>query len=235
MLKQLKAEVRSLANKDSAAGAQRFFKTGKGEYGEGDLFLGIRAPVIKQIGKKYKDIAIDDVEILLSSKYNEERAMALFILSEKYSKAEKAEDNRAQKNIYDTYLRNFKYVNNWNLVDGSAPYITGRYLLNKDRRILTKWAKDSNMWVRRIAIVSNWWFIRKNDLSSVFEISELLLDDKHDLMHKATGWMLREAYKKDSKAVEEFLTKHIRKLPRTTLRYAIERMPETKRKEFLKK
>ncbi len=224
-------EIRALANKEIAQHSLRFFKTDKGEYGHGDLFLGVRAPKIRLIAKKHIDISITDMKTLIQSKYHEERFLGLIILVNKYAKTK---DKKNQNQLYKIYVYSFKYINNWNLVDVTCPHVTGKHLIDKDRTILYKWAKSEDLWAKRIAMVSTFSFIRKNDLEDTFKIAEILLHDEHDLIHKAVGWMLREAGKRDLKREETFLKKYYKTMPRTMLRYAIEKFPETKRQKYLK-
>ena len=212
-----------------------FFKTGKGEYGEGDVFIGVIVPDIRQIAKKYIDLPLTEVKKIIKSKIHEERLLSLIILVEKYKLAEKNNKEKEQTKIYNFYCSHFKYINNWDLVDVTCPHIVGKYLFNKDRSILKTWANSDHLWTKRISIITNWWFIRNNDLSEVFKIARILLNDEHDLIHKAVGWMLREAAKKDVKKVEVFLKKYYKKMPRTMLRYTIERFSKNKRKEYLLK
>ena len=224
-------EIRALANKEIAQHSLRFFKTDKGEYGHGDLFLGVRAPKIRLIAKKHIDISITDMQTLIRSKYHEERFLGLIILVNKYAKTK---DKKNRNQLYKIYVYSFKYINNWNLVDVTCPHVTGKHLIDKDRTILYKWAKSEDLWAKRIAMVSTFSFIRKNDLEDTFKIAEILLHDEHDLIHKAVGWMLREAGKRDLKREETFLKKYYKTMPRTMLRYAIEKFPETKRQKYLK-
>ena len=224
-------EIRALANKEIAQHSLRFFKTDKGEYGHGDLFLGVRAPKIRSIAKKHIDISITDMKTLIQSKYHEERFLGLIILVNKYAKTK---DKKNRNQLYKIYVSSFKYINNWNLVDVTCPHVTGKHLIDKDRTILYKWAKSEDLWTKRIAMVSTFSFIRKNDLEDTFKIAEILLHDEHDLIHKAVGWMLREAGKRDLKREETFLKKYYKTMPRTMLRYAIEKFPETKRQKYLK-
>jgi 3-methyladenine DNA glycosylase AlkD len=224
-------EIRALANKEIAENSLRFFKTGKGEYGYSDIFLGVRAPKIRSIAKKHIDISIADMKTLIQSKYHEERFLGLIILVNKYSKIK---DKKNQNKLYKIYVSSFKYINNWDLVDVTCPHVTGKHLMDKDRTIIYKWAKSDDIWTKRIAIVSTFSFIRKNDLEDTFKIAEILLQDKHDLIHKAVGWMLREAGKRDIKKEETFLKKHYKMMPRTMLRYAIEKFPEDKRQKYLR-
>ncbi len=224
-------EIRALADKEIAQHSLRFFKTGKGEYGYGDIFLGVRAPKIRLIAKKHIDISIADMKTLIQSKYHEERLLGLIILVNKYSKNR---DKKTRNQLYKIYVSSFKYINNWDLVDVTCPHVIGKHLMDKDRSILYAWAKTEDLWTKRIAIVSTHCFIRKNELQDTFKIAEILLHDTHDLIHKAVGWMLREAGKRDIEKEEDFLKKHYRTMPRTMLRYAIERFPEPKRQKYLK-
>ena len=231
LIRQLKNELHGLADSRQAKILQRFFKTGKGEYGEGDIFLGIKVPVQCQVTKKYSTLSLSDIKKLLHSKIHEERMVGLFILVRQYEKADKG----SKKKIFSFYLKNTAGINNWDLVDLSAPNIVGNFLLDKPRKILYKLAKSKVLWERRIAILATFAFIRNNDLKDAFKLSEILLNDQHDLMHKAVGWMLREAGKRDQSALERFLKKHTKKMPRTMLRYAIEKFSECKRKFYMKK
>lgn len=225
----LERDLKRVSNKKQAAILQRFFKTGKGEYGEGDIFLGIKVPVQRQFVKKYGDLPLADVKQLLKSKIHEYRLVGILILVAQYAQG----DDTAKKKIYTMYLQNTRNVNNWDLVDLSAPNIVGDYLQNKDRSVLYKMAKSKNLWEKRISIISTFAFIRNNDFKDTLSISEILLKDNHDLIHKAVGWMLREVGKRDQAAEERFLNKYHRVMPRTMLRYAIERFREKKRKWYL--
>ena len=224
-------EMAKLANPKIAEHSQRFFKTAKGQYGYGDKFIGIRVPQLRKLAKKYVDLRITDITKLIKSKIHEERLVGLLILVYKF-KSTKADSDK--KKIYSFYTKHFKYINNWDLVDVSCPHIVGSHLMDKNRDTLYVWAKSNHLWTKRIAMVSNWWFIRNGDLNDVFKISKILLADEHDLIHKAVGWMLREAGKQDQKALEVFLKKHYQVMPRTMLRYSIEKFPETKRQRYLK-
>jgi len=225
------SELKKVASKEKIAIYQRFFKTGKGEYGEGDVFLGVAVPETRKVARKFKHLSLEGLKSPLSSRFHEERLCALLVLVEKFEKAS-GED---QKEIYDFYMSNAKYINNWDLVDSSAPKIPGEYLLNRQRKILYSLAKSSDLWERRISILSTFAFIKQNDLDDTFKLSEFLLNDNHDLIHKAVGWMLREAGKRDKAKLAEFLEKHAKKMPRTMLRYSIEKFSEKERKEFMKK
>jgi len=227
----LKKELKEISNPRQAKILRRFFKTGKGEYGEGDIFLGVKVPDQRKIVNKFSELSLKDLEKLLSSKIHEYRMSALFILIKRYEKANEQE----KKRIFNFYLKNTKNINNWDLVDLSAPKIVGDYLLNKPKDVLCKLAKSNNLWERRIAIISTLAFIRNNEFNDTLKTSRVLLSDKHDLIHKAVGWMLREVGKRDQKIEEEFLKKHYSKMPRVMLRYAIERFEERKRKFYLEK
>ena len=233
MLKQIKNEMENLANPRKARILSRFFKTGRGQYGEGDLFLGITVPQTRAVARKFREAEMDVIKGLLSSKIHEHRLLGLLILVERFGRAGKEE----QQKIYRFYLGNTAMINNWDLVDLSAPKIIGEWLVDneQDREILEKLARSKDLWNRRIAIVSTYALIRKNQFRETLDISKMLLNDKHDLIHKAVGWMLREVWKMDSGTAEEFLKKHAAIMPRTMLRYAIERMDDGKRKQFLRK
>jgi len=231
MLDQIKRELSQLSDPDRAKKLAGFFKTGKGQYGEGDLFLGIPVPEQRKVANRYTDLLLNDLQELLNSKFHEHRLTALLILISKYRKAE----NSGKEEIFSFYLKNTENINNWDLVDLSAPKIVGDYLVNKDRFILYKLAKSNNLWERRIAILSTFKFIGNNDFEDALSISELLLHDKHDLIHKAVGWALREIGKRDQEVEERFLTKYCMQMPRTMLRYAIEKFDEKKRKFYLTK
>jgi len=229
-LNRLKKELRSLGDKERAKILQKFFKTGKGEYGEGDIFLGVSSPKQKELVKKFKELSLEDLQILLNDKIHTFRSTALEILVLQYKKA----DGKTKKQIYKFYLKNTKQINNWDLVDCSAHKILGIHLFDKDKKSLYKLAKSKNLWDKRIAIISTFHFIRQNEFKDTLEISKILLKDSHDLIHKAVGWMLREIGKRDLKTEEKFLKKYYKEMPRTMLRYAIEKFEETKRQKYLK-
>lgn len=226
----IQTKLKKLASKDKAKILQGFFKTGPGEYGEGDIFLGINVPVLRKIAAEHRGISLTEVKTLLKSKIHEERLVALLIMAAKYSRGDAAE----QKRIYELYVMSTRCINNWDLVDLTAGRIVGEYLSDKNKQPLHNLAKSKNLWERRIAIVSTFAFIKRNVFSHTLKISEMLLSDEEDLIHKAVGWMLREVGKRDLQSEEKFLKKHYSKIPRTTLRYAIERFPEAKRKRYLK-
>jgi len=227
---ELKQTVKNNSNKRQAIILQRFFKTGKGEYGEGDIFAGIKVPVSRKIANQFIDLNFVDLQKVIQSKIHEERFITLLILVAKYKKAGEEE----REKIFNFYLKNIRFVNNWDLVDLSAEKIIGAYLIDKDKRLLFDLVNSNNVWERRIAIMSTFYFIKTNQFAAALKISELLLKDNHDLIHKAVGWMLREIGKKDIQAEEIFLQKHYKKMPRTMLRYAIEKFPEKKRLDYIK-
>jgi 3-methyladenine DNA glycosylase AlkD len=229
MISDFKRDMNKLKNPEKAKLLSGYFKTGKGEYADGDVFLGIIVPKQREVAKKFSHLSLEDLQELLSSKIHEHRLTALFILTHKYKKANK---NEKQK-IVRLYLKNTKNINNWDLVDLSAPRILGDFLLNKDRTILYKLAKG-HLWEKRIAVLATFAFISKNDFSDSLKLAEILLHDKHDLIHKAVGWMLREIGKRNQDAEEAFLRKHYKRMPRTMLRYAIEKFDEKKRISYLK-
>lgn len=229
-LKEIRAEVKALASSEIAAHSQRFFKTGPGQYGEGDLFLGIRVPDIRKLARQGRDLPLDQILILLHSKWHEERLLALIILTIQYKRGN--EDLRRQ--IVDLYLENTAWVNNWDLVDLSAHLIVGPWLQDRPRGLLKKLARSSSLWERRISMMATYHFIRQDDFADALLIAGLLRDDDQDLIHKVVGWMLREIGKHDQSVEEEFLQEHYRTMPRTMLRYAIERFPEDLRQRYLK-
>lgn len=229
MLPTLQNELRSLASPETARILQRFFKTAPGEYGAGDQFLGIKVPRLRALAKKYRALLLPDMQQLLNSPWHEERLCALLLLMQFY---ERAGDSDRQA-VYELYLANTKQINNWDLVDVSAPHIVGVHLQNRPRNVLYELASSSSLWRRRIAIIATFHFIRRDDFSDTLHIAERLLDDPHDLIHKATGWMLREIGKRDLPVAESFLQAHHSSMPRTMLRYAIERFPEPLRQRYL--
>jgi 3-methyladenine DNA glycosylase AlkD len=222
MLEKLKQELSDAADPERAKNSERYFKTGKGQYGEGDVFIGISNPKIRELSKKY-DLSFKELQELLNSKIHEERLIALLILIR----------NKNKEGAFRFYLANTRNINNWDLVDLSASKIVGEFLKDKERDILYDLARSDNLWEKRISIISTFAFIKDGDFDDALAIAEMLLGDNHDLIHKAVGWVLREIGKKDQKVLEKFLKKHYSDIPRTTLRYAIERFEEGKRKKFL--
>ncbi len=226
----LTTELNSLANPTKAAFLQGFFKTGKGQYAEGDKFLGITVPEQRKIARKYSSLELKELKQVISSPIHEHRLTALEILVMQYEKADEKDKGR----IVSFYLQNRKHINNWDLVDLSAPYILGDWLVNNDRSILYGLVKSKDLWDRRIAVVSTYAFIRNNDYGDILRLAKLLMKDEHDLIHKAVGWMLREVGKRSEPVLEKFLDRNCKAMPRTMLRYAIERLPKDKRRKFLK-
>ncbi len=225
----VKKMISDNSNEKQAEILQRFFKTKKGEYGEGDIFVGIKVPVLRNIAKQNLDLNFFDLQKLINSKIHEERMVCLFILVQMFKKA----DEKGKENIYKFYLKNTRKINNWDLVDLSAPNIVGEYLLDEEKDILYVLAISENLWERRIAILSTYSFIKVNIFDDALNISKILLNDSHDLIHKAVGWMLREIGKRNLLVEEVFLKEYYKKMPRTMLRYAIEKFPESKRKKYL--
>jgi len=229
MNKNIQTELKLLGNKEYAARLQKYFKTGKGEYGEGDKFLGIQVPVIRKIAKKYRKISIDEASEFLKSQFHEERLFSLIVLVNLFKKV----NDKDKKNIYTVYLNNTKFINNWDLVDATAGHIVGAYLLTRDKKPIYMLAKSKNLWERRISIMSTSYFINYHKFVDTLNIAEILLADEEDLIQKAVGWMLREIGKRDFKLEERFLGKYYKNMPRTMLRYAIEKFPDKKRKSYL--
>ena len=232
MIGQIKQELKSLANEGKSKAMQRFFRTGKGEYAEGDVFLGLTSQQIKDVAKRYPHLGKEDITLLLNSPIHEERICALRIMMGQYKKARK--DRKKRIEIFDVYVKNMKSINNWDLVDISAPHIVGDFLQGENDGFLLRMAQSENMWERRIAIVSTYSFIRKNNFGETLVIAEMLIKDEQDLIHKATGWMLREVGKRNKKVLELFLMQRYKDMPRTMLRYAIEKFPEEERKKYLR-
>ncbi len=227
----IESDLERLADAERAEKLAGFFKTGKGEYGEGDVFLGLRVGDTRRIAKKHSGLGLADVRKLLGSRIHEHRLAALLILVERFRKG----DEKERKRIYGFYLKNTKKVNNWDLVDLSAPDIVGAYLMDRDRRVLHRLAKSKNLWERRIAVLSTFPFIKEGDYRDALRIAEMLLYDRHDLIHKAVGWMLREIGNRDRDIEERFLKKHYRRMPRTMLRYAIEKFPARRRAWYMRR
>lgn len=226
---KISKRLQNIGDKEDANFLQGFFKTGPGQYGEGDIFLGIRVPAVRKLAKEYKNLPLDEVLSLLKSPYHEIRLFALISFVDAFDRG----DESTQKKIYDLYLANTRYINNWDLVDLSAPNIVGMFLLTKSRKPLYQLAKSKSLWERRIAVLATFSFIKNNQFDDSLKIAEILLKDKEYLIHKATGWMLREIGKRDIECAEEFLKTHCRTMPRTMLRYAIERLPPFKRRMYM--
>ena len=227
--KQISKVLHNLADPAIAEHSQRFFKTGEGEYGAGDQFLGIRVPVLREQVKHHQSTPLSEVEKLLKSPFHEERLFALLLLVQKFKKG----DDEEKTTIYQLYLDNTQYINNWDLVDSSAYQIVGAYLETKDRQILYQLAQSQSLWERRIAIMSTFQFIRNQQFDDTLQLSELLLNDPEDLIHKAVGWMLREVGKRDVATEKAFLKSHYKTMPRTMLRYGIEKFSKQDRQQYL--
>lgn len=229
-LTELQKQVKTLADPETAAFLQRFFKTGPGEYGEGDRFVGIRVPTLRKLAKAHGELPLSETLSLLRSPIHEERLLALIILVENFRR----ETAAGKERIYHKYLSHTHYINNWDLVDCSAEHIVGAFLFDRDRSPLYRLARSEILWNRRIAMLSTFHFIKREDFEDTLHIADILKSDPEDLIHKAVGWMLREVGKRDLKAEEMFLKPRYRSLPRTLLRYAIEKFPEPIRQRYLK-
>ncbi len=227
---EVQKKLQTLGAPEAEAIARRFFKTGPGEYGEGDRFRGIKVPMVRAVASEYRGLPFPEVKRLLSSPFHEDRLAALDILARQFKRG----DDALREKIYRHYLGGARWINNWDLVDMSAPHILGAYLEDRDRTPLYKLARSKNLWERRMAILATLWFIRKKDFTDALRIADLLVAAPEDLLHKAVGWMLREVGKRDRKAEESFLARHCRTMPRTMLRYAIEHFPEPRRQAYLK-
>ncbi len=235
MSNRLKKALSLISNKQKALTAARFFKTAPGQYGEGDIFIGITVPEQRKIARQFVDLPLSDIKELLQSKIHEHRFTALEILDMQFARAT---HDSSRLTIVNFYLKNISRVNNWDLVDTSAPYILGAWLADKksaDRKILYKLVRSKNLWERRVAIVSTWMLIRNGQYADTLAIAKILLRDSHDLIHKATGWMLREVGKRDQATLVKFLDEHAPVMPRTALRYAIEKLTPRQRKLYLAK
>lgn len=230
--KDIQIQLEKVSTLDKREFFPRFFKTGKGEYGEGDKFIGVIVPNIRIIAKEYKTLGTKELSLLLNNEYHECRMCALFILIEKYKKA----DDDTKKQIVDFYLSHSHRINNWDLVDLSSKDILGEYLVEKkDRKILYKLAKSELLWEQRIAVIATHTFIKNNDFTDIINLSEKLLSHKHDLMHKAVGWMLREVGKRDKTVLIKFLDTHYKDMPRTMLRYSLEKLTPEEKAYYMKK
>lgn len=230
-LDEIHSTLQSLGNKQRAEISQRFFKTGSGEYGEGDIFLGIRVPELRKLAREYQAITLSTVLKLLQSSFHEARLLALLILVRVYAEGDEAVKER----VYRRYLENTRFINNWDLVDSSAPYIVGDYLSGLSRKPLYALARSGSLWERRIAVLATFSFIKRGDFAESLKLAKVLLDDDEDLLHKAVGWMLREIGNRHLPSEEKFLREHYRVMPRTMLRYAIEKFPKAKRAKYLAK
>jgi 3-methyladenine DNA glycosylase AlkD len=227
---QVRKRLRQLADRDRAEVSQRFFKTGPGEYGEGDVFLGVRVPDLRRLAGDFQELDLKGIRTLLRSEVHEERAMALLILIRNYQRG----GDRERERIYTFYMNHLRFINNWDLVDVSAEHVVGAFLKDKSRKPLHRLARSTDLWERRVSILATFHYIKAGEFSETLKIARTLLSDEEDLIQKAVGWMLREVGKRDLATEERFLREHYRKMPRTMLRYAIERFPEPKRRRYLK-
>jgi 3-methyladenine DNA glycosylase AlkD len=230
LLNQIRSELKTYIEDGKAEHSYGFFKAMPGGYGEGDQFWGVSVPSQRKVAKKFKQVGLDDLVAVIQSPYHEERLTALFILNDLFKKG----NNKQKKQCFDFYLQQINYVNNWDLVDSSAHKIVGLWLLDKDRSLLYKLAKSNNLWERRIAMISCYAFIKNEDYDDVLKLALILLNDKHDLIHKVVGWMLKELGKKEKQRAWQFLQQHYAKMPRTMLRVAIEKFAPDERQDFLK-
>lgn len=230
LIAAIQRELESLGEAERVAVLQRFFKTQPGEYGAGDRFRGLRVPVLRGLAKKYQDLSLAEAGRLLQSSFHEDRLLVLLILIRQYYQG----DQVARDEIHRFYLEQTRFVNSWDLVDASAPHLLGHYLEDRPKDTLTRLAASGNLWERRMAIVATWHFIKQQHFDETLRIAVLLLKDPEDLLHKAVGWMLREVQKRQTTVAEAFLQKHYRQMPRTMLRYVIERLPEARRQAYLK-
>jgi 3-methyladenine DNA glycosylase AlkD len=228
-LQQVRRDVRKVASRKRANVNKWFFKTGPGEYGEGDRFLGVTVPALRKLARRYQDLPPADIVTILKSPWHEERLLALLVLVRQHARG----DERTRRHIHRIYLRNTRSINNWDLVDCSASQIVGPQLDGTSRALLRRLAKSSSLWERRIAMIATYHRIRQGEFKEALEVAGLLVDDPHDLIHKAVGWMLREIGKRDRKTEERFLRKHAHRMPRTMLRYAIEQFPKPLRRRYL--
>ncbi len=228
MLEKLRKELKKLSDKKKAAILQKFFKTGEGEYGFGDVFLGLTVPQSRELAIKYKDLNFGELLELLRSEVHEERMVALLVMVYQFEHEE-----MLQRRIYEFYLKNIKFVNNWDLVDLSSDKIVGAYLMDKPKTVLYKLCESKNLWERRIAMVATYHFIKNDEFEDALEVAQRLIEDEADLIQKAVGWMLREVGKRNEKLELEFLSKNYKKMGRTALRHAIEKFPENTRKNYL--
>ena len=228
--KRLREKLHALADPERAVLLQRFFKTGPGEYAEGDRFIGVRVPRIRKLVRAHPDIPLEEVEQLLQSEIHEERLLALLLMVQHYQRG----DGKVRKRLYQLYLGSTEFINNWDLIDVTAKNIVGAWLENKSRKPLYKLARSKSLWERRIAIMATFRYIPADDFEDCLKLAEMLRDDEHDLIHKAVGWMLREVGKRDRAVEEAFLQQHYQSMPRTMLRYAIEKFPEKRRQAYLK-
>ncbi len=230
-VQKIQREFKALSDPQKAQGYQRFFKTGPGQYAEGDQFLGLTTPKVRELVKKHRDLSFTELKPFIHSPWHEHRSFAFSVLALQFQKA----DEKTRTKIFEFYLKQKKFLNNWDLIDGTTPQIVGAFLIDKDRRLLTKFARSESLWERRIAVLATFHFIRQNDLKDIFKLAKILLKDEEDLIHKAVGWMLREAGKRDLKKLRAFLDEFSKQMPRTMLRYSIEKLSPKERKKYMQK
>jgi len=228
-LPQLKKALRHYASPTKAKHSLRYFKTGPGEYGEGDQFLGLTVPQVRIVSKQGLHLPLKQIETLLQSRWHEERLLALMIMVQQYRKG----SAEFKDQIFKLYDKNHKHINNWDLIDGSAPTIVGKHSERHGVNLLYRWAKSPDLWHRRSAVLGSFWFIKQKQFAPILKLAKMLLKDEHDLMHKAVGWMLREMGKRELAPLLQFLDKHSATMPRTMLRYALEKLPEKQRKHYM--
>jgi 3-methyladenine DNA glycosylase AlkD len=227
--KEIRDRLQAVSDNNDAAQLQRYFKTGPGDYGEGDRFIGVRVGPLRKLAREFHSLSLEEILVLLKSPYHEERMLALLIMTEQFARGSKVE----QKKLFDLYLDNLNAINNWDLVDVSAPRIVGAWLEHRSRKPLYRLARSSHLWSRRVAMMATLYFIKDGDFDDALAIADILKDDEHDLIHKAVGWMLREVGNKDRQVAEQFLASRYKTMPRTMLRYAVEKFPQTRRKRYL--
>lgn len=227
-MKELEQKLQELSDKKIAEHSKKFFKTGKGEYGEGDLFLGIRVPALRKLAKEFYFLERNSLSKLITSPWHEKRLLGFLIIVLKYQK-----EKKISHEWYDFYLKHFEYINNWDLVDTTCYKIIGAELFDKNRDILKRWAKSDHLWTRRISMMSTFYFIQRNEFDDTLYLAKILRNDQEDLIQKVVGWMLREVGKRDKKSEDKFLRKYYHQMPRVMLRYAIEKYPEGERKKIL--
>jgi 3-methyladenine DNA glycosylase AlkD len=225
----IRDKLHSRANAASVPILERFFKTGPGQYGEGDVFIGVKVPGVRAVCQECAGVPLKEIDLLLGSRVHEERLLALLLLIERFKQG----DDTERRKVYDFYLGHTAHINNWDLVDASAAQIVGAWLRGRSKAPLSRLARSKSIWERRIAIVATFDDLRNGEVGETFRIADLLLHDEHDLIHKAVGWLLREAGKRDGAAERAFLKARCKSMPRTMLRYAIERFPEAERKKYL--
>ena len=234
-LNSLRRELRALGSPAKALSAARFFKNGPGQYGEGDVFLGVTVPQQRSLVVKHRELSLADIQALLASRFHEERLVACLLLAGRAKRAAKAQDPAALKTLASFYWKHRAGINNWDLVDSSAEHVLGSYYIKRSRVPLFKMARSARLWDRRYAVLATFHFIRQGDFKDSLHLTELLMEDKHDLIHKACGWMLREVGKREPEVLRTFLNKNAVRMPRTMLRYSLEKLAPRERQNYMKK